>query len=683
MASAYGEGASAPSARRDTLDDDGFLAVVAAERRRSVGFDHDDALAAARERALNYYKGEMPDVPAMLGRSKAVSTDVAEAVETLLPDLVEIFTGSEEVASFQPVGAEDEAAAQQETDYVNHVVFHENPGFLVLYTLFKDALLQKTGIVKFWWEEGGGGSEERFVGKSAMELRVAALGGGQIRGLVERVGEDGAPVFDFTLRGPARGGVRVAATPPEDFTIAADASRLAEATYCAMRSRPRAQDLIADGYDRDLVDALPAYGGGGGDQAVAEARDTAGEHGTWSGGEGLGDLRTVEVVEHYVRIDADGDGAPELWKVVTGCGETVLLERRRVEQIPFAAVTPYLTPHRFYGRSVADLLAEVQRIKTALTRMALDSGYFALNQRQEVALERANQFTIGDLLRNEPGVPVRSKTGDAVRPIAAGGLGFDAFGALEYFSTVAEQRTGIARSAQGLAPDTLHDTARGAVALMNAAQRRVRLIARIFAETGIKDLFLGVHAVARRNATAAAKVRLRGRWVEVDPTAWGERMDMTIEVGVGSGGREHDLMVARELWGMQREIVQLQGGVAGPFVTARNVHNLLKRIGERAGLKGVDAYFSDPAMTLPGPAAAPRPDPALVAAQLKAQGEAALKRERMVAEIALKREQLAAELQLKREQLQAEVQLRRGEDAAGLEHGETLSPVHMGGDRAG
>jgi hypothetical protein len=446
-----------------------------------------------------------------------------------------------------------------------------------------------------------------------------------------------------------------------------------------MRSRPRAQDLIADGYDRALVDQLPPCGGG--DQAVAQARDTAGEHDGWTGGEGRADLRTVEIVEHYVRVDADEDRTPELWKVVTGAGETVLLDRQPAPMIPFAAVTPYLTPHRFYGRSVADLLAEIQRIKTALTRMALDSGYFALNQRQEVALERANQFTIGDLLRNEPGMAVRSKTGDAVRPIAAGGLGFDAFAALEYFSTVAENRTGIVRNAQGLAPDTLHDTAQGAMALMGAAQKRVRLIARIFAETGIKDLFLGVHALVRTHATAAAKVRLRGRWVDVDPTRWGARSDMTIEVGVGAGGREHDLTVAREMLGLQHQIVQMQGGVAGPFVTARNVYNLIKRMGERAGLKGVDAYFSDPSLAMPTPG--PQPDPKLVEAQMKAQGQAALAREKMQAQIALKREQLAAELQLKREQIQAEARLRVMEADAEVRRGEALSEVHVGGDVAG
>ncbi len=639
----------------DALSDDEILAVLSEERRRSVGFEHNDALTSERERALNYYRGQMPDVPTLPGRSRAASTDVAEAVETILPDLVEIFTGGEDVASFTPAAPQDEAAARQETDYVNHVVFNENPGFLILYTLFKDALLSKTGLVKFWWEDPGAEARAPPWGDEDGDLGLAILA------------EAGQ------MAGRGRSGVKIQAVPPEDFTIAADAISLASAHYCAMRSRPRAQALIAEGYDPVLVEQMPAYGSGG-DGLVARARDAAGEHNLAPPG-GQGDLRCVEVVEHYIRLDADGCGRPCLWKVVTGAGETLVLDRTRVERAPFAAITPYLTPHRFYGRSVADVLMEVQRIKTALTRMALDSGYFALNQRQEVALERANAFTISDLLRNEPGVPVRSRTGDAVRPIAAGGLGFDAFSALEYFSTVGEQRSGIVRNAQGLNPDTLHDTAEGAMAMMSAAQKRVRLIARIFAETGIKDLFLGVHDLVRRHAAGGAPVRLKGCWTQVDPSAWPERCDMTVEVGLGASGRAHDLMVARELWALQSQIVQSQGGAHGPFVTQSNVYNLLKRIGERAGLKSTEAYFSDPGAQSPPPSAGP-PPPSPDA--LKAQMEMTLKREQMQAELALKRDQLAAELQLKREEIEAERRLRLTQAKAAPDQA-SLTPVHMGG----
>jgi hypothetical protein len=122
----------------------------------------EDALAAMsainlseeRAKAMDYYLGHMDgDMPAEPGRSEAVSTDVADTVEGLMPELMDIFAGSDEVVIFDPVGPDDEEAAAQETDYVNHVFMQQNPGFMVLYSFIKDALLSKVGLVKVWWEE--------------------------------------------------------------------------------------------------------------------------------------------------------------------------------------------------------------------------------------------------------------------------------------------------------------------------------------------------------------------------------------------------------------------------------------------------------------------------------------------------------------------------------------------------
>jgi hypothetical protein len=111
-------------------------------------------LSEERADAMDYYMGRMEkDMPTDPGRSRAVSTDVADTIEGMLPELVDIFAGSDEVVCFDPVGPDDEAAAQQETDYINHVFMQQNPGFMVLYSFIKDALLSKVGIVKVWWEE--------------------------------------------------------------------------------------------------------------------------------------------------------------------------------------------------------------------------------------------------------------------------------------------------------------------------------------------------------------------------------------------------------------------------------------------------------------------------------------------------------------------------------------------------
>lgn len=598
------------------LKDADFLDIVGRERQNSIGFDNDAELTAQRIQALEYYKGEMSDVPALKNRSKAVSTDVADTIETILPDLVEIFTGGDDVAAFRPNSPDDEKAAQQETDYINHVFYNENPGFLILYSMFKDALQVKTGIATWYWEDDVYDEDEIFEGKTAVEVQLAAQDG-EVADLKQDKPEDsddpqaqpGEPTYSFTLkRIKTPGKVCIETFDPQDFTIAQDAMDIATATYCAMRSRPRVQDLIADGVSREICDQLPPYGTRKND-GEQQARDTVQENSQPV--ENDNDLRQVEVVKHFIRVDADGDGEPELWKVETGADETVLISREKVNQANFAAITPYIVTHRFYGESVADKLLEIQRIKTALTRMAMDSGYFAVNQRPVVDMSQASEFTIGDLLANEPGRPVRVRGQNVVTPMQGAGLSFDAFGALEYFSVQAEQRTGIVRNAQGLNPDTLHDTAKGAMALMNAAQKRVRLIAKIFAETGIKDLFLGIHATIRENATKPQMVRLRKQWVPVDPSKWAERNDMSIEIGVGASG---DLGALQTLIGLQMQVATEQGGLSGPLLTAPNAFNLLEKLTQKIGFKNATQFWTDPADPNT-PQQPQKPDPAAIKAQ--------------------------------------------------------------------
>ncbi len=646
----------APANADPGYSDDELLRLVAREREASIGFEGDRELIAERELALNYFKGVMPDVPSLPNRSRAVSTDVADAIETVLPDLIEIFTGGNDVAAFTPLSEADEAQAQQETDYTNHVVFHKNDGFMTFYTAIKDALLEKLGVFMFWWEEDIDIRDERFSGKSAVEIALAAQDGEILDLEPDPVADGALPTYSFTFRQTVdKSDVKIMAVSPDDFTVAADTVALRDATYCAMRARPRAQDLLDRGIAQEIVDALPPYGNRE-DASVEMARDTAGEHTARDANAGEPhDLRQVEVVTHCIKLRSPDTGKMEYWRVVTSADETKLIEKEKLNRVMFAAITPYPVTHRIYGRSLADLLLEVQRIKTALTRMVLDSGYFALNQRVEVSTDQAGEYTISDLLRNEPGVPIRSRTGNAVRPVASGALSFDAFGALEYFATVAEQRTGIVRNAQGLNPDTLHDSATGAMALMTAAQKRVRLIARVFAESGIKDLFLGVHALIRENCASTRYARLRGQWIPVDPTSWGERNEMTIEIGLGASGQSHDLAMAAQASQILQQIVAGQGGAQGPIVTEANVYAMAAYMFGKLGIKAPERFLTDPTSPNAPRPPAPQQPPELVKAQLEHQREtqkyamdAANTSKQIDSEAALKRAQMEGELALKR-----------------------------------
>jgi hypothetical protein len=600
-----------------------LLTLVRQEMERSMGFENDQILRADRLRALDMYKGDMrAEIPSLPNRSRAVSTDVADAVETILPDLMEIFVSCGDVASFAPVKPGDEAAARQESQYLHHVIFQDNPGFLNLYTGFKDGLLLKTCLFEFGWRRDF--RDESFAGKTLPEL-IAAHRDGQILNVkadAANADQPNAPqTYSFTVR-TDQSGAEYWPLPPDDFSCAPETVRLAEATYCCARYRPRVQDLIAEGYDSHVVKALEPYAAVG-DQQMQTARDTAGEHTQSQYADDSNEmLRQVEIRKHYIRLlDGDGD-CFGIWRVVTDptCARIVPFDgqaAQKMERVPFAGGSPWLVAHRFYGLSLAEQLFETQKIKTVLTRALLDSSYFALNQRFEVSMASANDYTISDLLRNEPGVPIRSRDGNAIKPLESSGPGFDAYAALEYFSVQGESRSGVVRNAQGLNPDTLHDTATGALALMNAAQRRVRMIARILAETCLKELYLGLHALIREHAEAARVAMLNGAWVTIDPTSWGERNAMTIEAGLGAAGFEQELAALTAISQDVAQIVTLQQGLNGPLVTAENVYNLAIDKARALRRKQPERYFSNPA-AMPAQAPAQPQMPPELAAQLQA-----------------------------------------------------------------
>lgn len=671
-----------------------LLTQVNAEMRNSIGFNNDGELQEERERALLYRKGNMlKDVPSLPNRSKAVSSDINDAIQSALPDLMEIFIGGDDVVAFLPQKPDDEEPAEQETAYLKHVVFQDNPGFLNFYTAIDDALTLKTGIWHFDWEPDIQECEEEFTGKNIYEIAQMSQEG-EIEGLKadddtdysgdNHPGMTPDTTFSFTLKSTKdRSSAKYWPVAPDDFAVGMDTKvNLAEANYTCMRSRPRAQDLIAKGYDPEKVRNLPTYTDDDNEQ-IQQARDTAGERTVNPTGSDdmLGDLRQVEIRKHHLR-KLGSDNKLEIWAIVTDSEATVELAREKVQRIPYAAITPYITSHRFYGRSLADLLFDIQRIKTALYRMILDSGYFALNQRSEISMTSANDYTISDFLRNEPGVPVRSKDGNAVKPIQAGALNFDAFQATEFFSSVAEMRTGVVRNAQGLAADSLHDTSSGMMTLLSAAQKRIKMIARVFAETGIKDLYLGLHAIIRENTSSEQYKYLLGKWTPVNPSNWAERNAMTVSVGLGASGKDMDIAAMNNVIALQKAGVELQGGAQGPIVTLENLYNAANTLSKKLGVQAPALYFSDPdspemqqKMAQQAQAAASKPDPETA----KVQGELQLKQTQIAGDqqlaqtkaqnekdIAVAKAQATAATDTHRNQLEHEREVQNAQDRMAL-----------------
>jgi hypothetical protein len=653
------------------MTDSELKSILAAEIADSLAHLGGE-LSEQRRKALRYYLGE-PFGNEQEGRSKVVSTDVADVVEWILPALLKIFTAGDEVVRFEPTGPEDEEVAKQATEYVNWIFSRDNSGFLNLHMLFKDALLQKNGIAKVWWEEGECATRESYLRKSFEEMQLVladpdvepiAHSEYQDRGVA--MGPNGLQIetavtyHDLVVKRRRKSGaVRIMTVPPEEFLISRRARSIEEAPFVAHRLRKTVSELIEMGYDRDLVDRLP---GSEDDDPTGERRERFAleeDHDRSAADRPNRAMREIWLTECYIKCDWDGDGIAERRKVtVAGSGQEILDNEAWAGPLPFVSLTPIPMPHRFFGLSIADLVMDLQLIKSSILRQILDNLYLSNNGRHIIS----DQVNLDDLLTSRPGGIVRLKNGALpgqghILPLDTPLVAAQAFPMLEYIDGVRENRTGVTRYMQGLDADTLNKTASGINQIMTAAQQRVELIARVFAETGVKDLFRKILELVNRHQSAPRIIRLRNRWVPMDPREWNTQMDVSISVGLGTGNKDQMLTHLRSLLEIQVQAIRMQGGIEGPLVRLENVYNTLAKLVENAGLKSADPYFTDPAQRppMPPPPPAPQqPDPALAAVQQQARLEAArlaFDRQRAAADLALDRAKIAADLALKRDAL--------------------------------
>lgn len=616
----------------------------------------DSTLAPERRRALDFYYGEI-DVPPDDGGSSATTSDVAETIEWILPTLLRIFTQGAEIARFEPVGPGDETAARQATDYTNHVFMKDNPGFLILYTWFKDALLHKNGVIKHFWEENTTVRTVSLGGLSIGELTnlfAEAEQNGDALDIVEQRAQENGALFDVTLRRIVREGrIRVEPVPPEEFLIDPEARSLDTARFIAHAAKRSAGALIAQGFDPALIETLPTAA----DDLRGEVRGRR-RASTWAKNarnDSLG--REVTVYECYRRIDWDGDGIAELRKITlargAGANGGTVLENVTIDEFPFSDLSPILMPHRWAGRSVAELVMDIQRIKSVLMRQMLDNLYRVNNPQKEVASTGADQNTLDDLLTNRVGGIVRVRTPGTINALTTPFVAGASFPMLDYLDKVRASRTGITDAAAGLDPNVLQNqTATAVDRMFSAAHGKVELIARVFAETGVKRAFRAILRLLIRHQSKTRLIRLRQDWIAMDPRAWNADMDVTVTVGLGAGHRDREIGLLNTIAAKQENILQ-QLGPQNPLVSMKQYYNTLARLVEAAGLKTPQAYFTDPETA---PQAVPQPmvekqDPQLVA---------------MLAEIDRRKQALAAEIAQRRAEFHAKQQLDTMKAAADI-----------------
>lgn len=680
------EGASDRPSGAEEISREDIQAIIRAELADAVDF-YESEISPSRADATRYYKGE-PFGDEEEGRSQVVSTDVRDTVLSILPSLMRIFCGPKRPVEFRPRGPEDEEAAQQRTDMVAYVIMEDNDGFKQYYTAFKDALIRKYAVFKWWWDDSVEVHNETYTGLLEEQVlafeqdedvtdvqyeqdgEIDAPDDGLVPPSVLQAPPDGAgapptpsvpqKIPTYTVRVKRERPVnkaRFCVVPGEEFLTNREATGLKPGQFRIITHQREVtrSELVAMGYDPEFIDEHdgPSFRFQMNEEFLERRPEVRvrGQTPVYNK-----DLATTLYAEHLIPLDRDGDGIAELTKVCTIGDDFFVAKVEDAPEVNFAILCPDPEAHELFGLSIYDLVRDVQRIKSAVQRAMLDSLRQSIDPRIAVWSEFVD---MDDMMNQEIGGVIRTERspGEVLMPFTTDFVGREALGVLDYFDRVVESRTGRTKGSQGLDADAMQSTTKAAIsAQLSAAQQRVELIARIFAEVGgFRDLFMGIQRLLMRHQDVPRTVKLRNKWVRVDPRTWDAPMDTCVTLALGQGAPEDQTMFLNGVVTKQEQVLQTLG--PNPAVDYHRYFNTLRRAAEIAGYYDADLFFGElpPGWTPPPPPE--KPDPALIVAQTEQQKAAnAVQIEQM--RLAFEREKLLLQTETDRMKIEADMQVK-------------------------
>ncbi len=639
---------------------------------------------AARDQALEYYNGEVRDLPSEEGRSTVVSKDTRTVIKKLMPSVMRALLSNDRIVEYEPVEQEDEAAAEQATDYVNFVLVPECGAEDAIHDAIFDALTVKTGILK-------------WVAYKQRRARVYDYSDQPGEALLGLDDEDGVTVYDVTekpetdpellaanpdakrvsfklRRVEDETRIRLEAIPRGSFLIHPGAKSIEESPIVGDRQRVTRSELVSRGYDREVVAALACD-----DRRLDENDDQARQGADWTDIEGFtaSAMEEVQVYEVYVSLDLDEDGIAELYRMVlaeggapSGQAQTgaayEILEIAPADEAPYADVVAEREAHQFEGRSAAEDVIDIQRIKTALLRENLDNTYwqnasqpyYDPNKFTPEGLEALFNPALGKPIALKSGVNVGEALGWRQVPYVAD----KAFAMMAYFDNEIRDRTGITDSSGGVNPEQLGDMTKFAASLISESGiAQAEMIIRSLSRKGIRRAFKGLLKLLVAHADKPRTVKLRGQWTDYDPRVWNVNMDCTVNVGLGAGSKERDLAVLQMILGLQKELL-LSIGPQNPYVKPDQLYNTLAKITETAGFPSAEPYFT-------------APDPQEIAQLLGGNNKPSAEDVKAKMQMQLEQVKAQARMQIEQAQMQAdmavkshEVQLKAQTEALKADH---------------
>ena len=553
-------------------------------------------IAEDRIKSQRYFEGEV-DIGQEDGRSKIVATKVRDTIRAIKPSLMRVFLSSENPVEFVPTSQKDVVGAEQATKYA-HWKFQQLNGYRLLNDAIHDALVKKTGVLKIWWESNTEATLHTYTNVTDEEMMaivnepdVTVIEHGTE--LEMEMGDDAieveTPKHTLTISHKKENGeLKIESVPPEEFIVDRNAKSVDDSYIVAHRTELRVSDLVSMGYDFEEVSNLSGLSSDDtySDSEEFERRgyeqDEQDHHADVS-------MKKVAVTEAYMKIDKEGTGVAVMYRLLLAGGDDKLLECEPYGEVPFAVFEVDPEPHTFFGRSVADLLMNDQDSSTAMLRGMMDNVALTNSPRQGYV---QGQVNVDDLMNNEIGGLVRMKSPQALVDIATPFVAGQVLTAMQYMDDAVEAKSGVSRASMGLDPDALQNTSATAARLQaQQGSAQIEVMARNIAEGGLKRLFKLMLHLLVENSCEETMMRLHGEFQPIDPRVWNTGMDMTVNVGVGTGQEMDRHNALSQALQMQMQIWSNYGSGNG-LVTMSGIRNTLGDMLALQGVRNVDRYFN-------------------------------------------------------------------------------------------
>ena len=555
-------------------------------------------IAPDRIRSQRYFDGEV-DIGEEEGRSTVVATKVRDTVRAIKPSLMRVFLSTDRAVEYVPAGPEDVQFAEMATKYMQYK-FNELGGYRIINDAFHDALVKKVGVVKAYWDTYTDQEIYEYNALNDQEYSVI-------------VNEDGVDVLEHSVtqsieidpmgmqvemprhdlkisRSTERGDMCIESVPPEEFFVDRGAKRIEDSYVVAHRTQMRVSDVVAMGFDFEEVSELTGLSTA--DTTANEEEFERRGYDTAYSQENVQDpsMRLVAITEAYMKIDVDGTGVAQMQRCIMGGDDYQLLSVEPCSEVPFAVFEIDPEPHTFFGRSIADLLMNEQDASTMMLRGVLDNVALTNSPQREIV---DGQVNIDDLLNNEIGGIVRTKAPGMIRDMAVPFVAGQTLVAIQYMDAEIESKTGVTKASSGLNPDAMQSTTAAAVnATIQAAAGQVEVMARNLAEGGMRRLFKLMLKLMVENVDEAVMMRMAGgQYQPVDPRYWNAKMDVTANVGLGTGREDQRSAALAQALQLQMQVYQGYGPNNG-LVTMTNIRNTLADMLAVQGVRNADSYFS-------------------------------------------------------------------------------------------